>query len=144
MNTLFAKSVTKAIDLNACPKEAYNFLADPMNWPKYAIINLRSVKKGQNGWYDLETIHGTGQLKMLSNEELGILDHIWKDNQASWTVYSRVIPNQKGSTFLMTFFQPANMDEEMFSKAMEGMDIEFAVLKTILDVCPAGERGRDT
>lgn len=69
---------------------------------------------------------------MLSNKPLGLLDHVWKDPQASWTVPDRVIPNGEGSTFLMTFFQPPAQDDNAFDDAAKEVDIEPAKLKELL------------
>jgi hypothetical protein len=38
-------------------------------------------------------------------------DHIWRDPQATWQVYSRVLPNGDGSTVMMTLFQPPVMTD---------------------------------
>lgn len=126
-------SVTKTMDLAADPKAVYEFLVNPLNWPQFAIVNLKSIKGGQNGWYDIVSKNGPGQIKMSSNKEFAVLDHVWKDAQATWTVYMRVIPNHEGSTLMTTFFQPSQIDEELFSKSMKEMDIEFSKLKSILE-----------
>jgi hypothetical protein len=128
-----AKAITKTMDLTADPKAVYEFLANPLNWPQFAIVNLKSIKAGPNGWYEIVSKNGPGQLKMLSNKELGILDHIWKDAQATWNVYMRVVPNNEGSSIMTTFFQPPQIDAEQFSKSMQEMDLEFSKLKTILE-----------
>jgi hypothetical protein len=68
---------------------------------------------------------------MLSNKPFGLLDHVWKDPQASWTVPARVIPNGEGSTFLMTFFQPPVLDDNAFDAAAKEVDVELAKLKLL-------------
>ena len=128
-----AKSVIKHIDILAALDKVFEFLANPLNWPQYAIVNLRSVSHGQNGWFKAVTKFGEGGIKMTPVKELGILDHIWKDPQASWTVYSRVVPNGTGSTFMMTFFQPPIMSDQQFELAMKEMDLEMNKLKEILE-----------
>jgi uncharacterized protein YndB with AHSA1/START domain len=127
------RSITKSVDLRVDAGRAFDFLNDPENWPKWAIVNMKSVKPGSDGWYDTETRQGKGQLKMLSNKPLGLLDHVWKDPQASWTVPARVIPNDDGSTFLMTFFQPPVLDDGAFDAAAKEVDIELAKLKELLE-----------
>jgi hypothetical protein len=127
------RSITKSVDLRVSAGRAFDFLNDLENWPKWAIVNMKSVKPATDGWYDTETRQGKGQLKMLSNKSLGLLDHVWKDPQASWTVPARVIPNGDGSTFMMTFFQPPVLDDKAFEAAVKEVDTELAKLKEILE-----------
>ena len=128
-----ARSATKSTDIAAPPDKVYAFLADPMNWPQYAVVNLRSVSPGQDGWFKAVTKFGEGELKINGVKELGLFDHVWKDPQASWQVYSRVVPNGGGSTVTMTLFQPPVMSEQQFDHAMKEMDVEMAKLKEILE-----------
>lgn len=128
-----ARSVIKSVDIQAAPEKVYAFLADAMNWPQYAIVNLRSVSPGQDGWFKAVTKFGEGEIKVIGTKELGVLDHIWRDPQASWQVYARVVPNGEGSTFIMTLFQPPVMSGSQFDHAMKEMDTEMVKLKEILE-----------
>ena len=128
-----ARSTIKSVDIQAVPDRVFAFLSDALNWPEYAIVNLRSVSPGQNGWFKAVTKFGEGELKVNPVKEFGILDHTWKDPQASWQVYSRVVPNGDGSTVMMTLFQPPVMDDQQFDHAMKEMDTEMNKLKEILE-----------
>ena len=132
-NKTIAKSITKTIDMASEPKKVFEFLSNPLNWPQFAIINLRSIQKGKDGYYDIVSKNGQGRIKMLANKEHGILDHIWEDSQATWTVFMRVIPNGEGSSLAVTFFQPPEVDLQAFDVSMKQMDVEFAKLKEILE-----------
>ncbi len=127
------RSVTKSVDINVPVRKLFEFLADGENWPLWAIANMKSVKKRGDGWYDTITKFGEGKIKLHLDSEKGLLDHTWQDPQAQWTVPARAIPNGTGSTFLMTLFQPPQMSDEDFDKAMKDMDKEFARLKDILE-----------
>jgi uncharacterized protein YndB with AHSA1/START domain len=128
-----ARSAIKSTDIQAPPEKVYAFLVDPMNWPQYAVVNLRSVSPGENGWFKVVTKFGEGELKVNGVKELGLFDHVWKDPQATWQVYSRVVPNGEGSTVMMTLFKPPAMSDRQFDHSMEEMDIEMAKLKEILE-----------
>ena len=132
MNTI-ARSAIKSADIQASPEKVYAFLADPMNWPQYAVVNLRSVSPGQNGWFKAVTKFGEGELKVNGLKEIGLFDHVWKDPQATWHVYARVVPNGDGSTVMMTLFKPPAMSDQQFDHSMEEMDIEMDKLKEILE-----------
>ena len=128
-----SRSITKSIDLRVGPDRAFAYLSDPMNWPKWAIVNMKSVRPRLDGWYETETRQGRGQLRMLANKPLGLLDHAWKDPQASWTVPARLVANGEGCTFMMTFFQPSAMDDAEFDAASQEIERELGKLKEILE-----------
>jgi len=128
-----ARSAIKSVDIQASPGKAFDFLANPMNWPAYAVVNLRSVSPGKDGWFHAVTKFGAGALKVNAVKELGVFDHVWKDPQATWQVYSRVVPNGEGATVMMTLFQPEVMNDQQFDEAMKQMEIEMKKLKEILE-----------
>jgi hypothetical protein len=128
-----SRSAIKHIDIQAVPTKALAFLTNPLNWPEYAIVNLRSVSPGKDGRYKAVTKFGEGELEINPVNELGLFDHIWRDPQASWQVYSRVVPNGDGCTVTMTLFQPPVMNDVQFDTAMTEMDRELAQLKHILE-----------
>ncbi len=128
-----SRSAIKSVDIQAPVDRVYAFLVNPLNWPKYAVVNLRSVSPGQDRWFKAVTKFGQGEIRVQAVAELGVFDHVWKDPQATWQVYSRVVPNGEGSTAMMTLFQPAVMTDQMFDRAMKEMDIEMTKLKEILE-----------
>ncbi len=131
--TKIARSAIKSIDIQAAPEKVFAFISNLLNWPEYAIVNLRSVSPGPNGWFKAVTKFGEGELKLNALPEFGIFDHTWRDPQASWQVYGRVVPNGDGATVSMTLFQPPVMDDQQFDHAMREMDIEMNKLKEILE-----------
>ena len=80
------RSMIKSIDIKASKLKVFNFVSNPMNWPKWAVINLQSVDYGSDGWFKMITRRGIGDLKLHLDKEMGIFDHTWKDLQASWIV----------------------------------------------------------
>ena len=97
------------------------------------MVNLRSVRPGENGSFNAVTKFGEGELKVNGVKEFGLFDHVWKDPQATWRVYGRVVPNGDGSTVMMTLFKPPAMSDQQFDHSMEEMDIEMDKLKEILE-----------
>jgi hypothetical protein len=133
MNIRIARSIVKTADIKASKLKVFDFVSNPINWPKWAIVNLRSVEQGNNGWFKMVTRNGTGELKLHLNQEMGIFDHTWKDPQASWTVPARVVANGDGATVMITIFQPQTMNDREFDIAMKEMDIEMIKLKEVLE-----------
>ena len=68
-----ARSAIKHIDIQAAPEKVFAFLADPMNWPQYAVVNLRSVRPGEDGWFNAVTKFGEGKIKVNGEKKFGIL-----------------------------------------------------------------------
>jgi len=62
-----------------------------------------------------------------------VRDPVCRDPQASWEVFSRVVPNGDGATIMMTLFQPPVMSDTQFDHAMADMEIEMAKLKEVLE-----------
>lgn len=48
--TKIARSATKSVDIQAASDKVFAFLSDLLNWPEFAIVNLRSVSPGSDGW----------------------------------------------------------------------------------------------
>lgn len=128
-----ARSAIRHADIRATPEKVYAFLSSPMNWPEYAVVNLRSVSPGRDGWFRATTRFGQGEIRVDGVKEFGILDHVWRDPQASWKVYARVVPNGDGATVMFTLFQPPVMSDAQFDQAMEEMGVEMAKLKDVLE-----------
>ena len=42
----------------------------------------------------------------------------FRDPQAAWTVPARVVPNSRGTEFLMTFFQPSALSDDEFDRKL--------------------------
>ncbi len=128
-----ARSAIKSIDIRASFEKVFSFISNPLNWPQYAIINMKSVSPGADGWFNTVTKFGLGQIKMNAIRELGIFDHVWKDSQASWVVPARVVSNKNGVTVMMTIFQPPVMSDQQFDEAMKEMNQEMNQLKELLE-----------
>lgn len=127
------RSITKSVDLRVSQGRAFEYLSDPMNWPKWAVVNMKSVRPRIDGWYETETRQGNGQLKMIASKSHGLLDHMWKESSRIVDRAARVVANGEGCTFMMTFFQPPVMDEAMFEAAALEVDKELSRLKEILE-----------
>lgn len=131
--TALSRSAIKSVDIQAPFERAFGFLANPMNWPLYAVVNLRSVRPGENGWFTMVIKFGEGQIRVNPVKALGIIDHDWRDPQASWTVPGRIVANGDGVTVMYTIFQPPVMTAEQFDQAMKEMDVEMNKLREILE-----------
>jgi hypothetical protein len=82
---MIAYSMTKTIAIDAPKGRVFAFLADAANWPKWAVVNVKSVRPAGDGWWDMETPAGPAKLRLRPDSELGVLDHDFHSPEASWT-----------------------------------------------------------
>jgi hypothetical protein len=129
-----ARSTTKSVTIDRPPHEVYAFLADARNWPLWAVNNVLAIEPGgAPDWWKMTTPRGAGELRIRGDAATGLLDHDFRDPQAAWTVPARVVPNGRGTDFLITFFQPAVLDDDEFDRQAALFDTELAMLKGILE-----------
>ncbi len=57
-------SITKSVSIDAPPARVFEFLADPANWPKWAIVNVKSIKPAADEWWEMETPAGKARLRI--------------------------------------------------------------------------------
>ncbi|WP_051943048.1 SRPBCC family protein [Streptacidiphilus rugosus] len=129
-----ARSVTKTVTIARPVAEVYAFLADPANWPAWAVVNVKAVEPTEDpGWWLMTTPRGAARLRIRGDAALGLLDHDYVEEQASWQVPARVVANGDGAEFMMTFFQPPTFGDAFFDEQIALVDTELATLKGILE-----------
>ncbi|MGP3683224.1 SRPBCC family protein [Streptomyces sp. IBSNAI002] len=129
-----ARSVTKTVTIDRPVADVFAFLADAANWPAWAIVNIKAIERtGEPDWWLMATPQGPARLRIHGNAELGILDHDYVDDQASWQVPARVVANGAGAEFMITFFQPPAFTDDFFDEQITLVDTELATLKRILE-----------
>lgn len=136
MNTSPAtvRSVTKTVSIDRPVAEVFAFLADPANWPAWAVVNVKAIEPtDEPDWWLMTTPHGPARLRIRGNAELGLLDHDYLDEQASWQVPARVVANGTGAEFMITFFQPPAFTDTYFDEQIALVDTELTTLKSILE-----------
>lgn len=126
-------AITKTISINAPQHRVFAFLADAANWPKWAIVNVKSIKPADGQWWDMETPAGMAKLRIRPNAEFGILDHDFNAPDASWTVPARLVPNGSGCLFMITFFQPPTFTKQLFEEQAALVDKELSQLKSLME-----------
>jgi len=86
-------SATKFIQINRPIADAYGFIAEPNNMPRWAIHNVKAIRDGGNGRWELDTPCGKGGFVPRFEKSYGILDHDFIDpNEGFWAVTARIVP----------------------------------------------------
>lgn len=132
--TVPTRSITKSVAIDRSPDAVFSFIADPANWPRWAIVNVQSTNRSaEPGWWDMETPRGSGRLRIHAEPRFGILDHEFVNDEAYWAVPARVVPNGRGAEFMMTLRQPPGMSDAVFESQVALIGDEYAMLKRILE-----------
>ena len=72
-------TVTKTVNIKANTDKVWDYVNDLSKWAEWAIHNVNSVRKGDNGFWLLDGPRGTSKVKMKSDKATGILDHDFID-----------------------------------------------------------------
>ncbi|HUB97369.1 MAG TPA: SRPBCC family protein, partial [Stellaceae bacterium] len=69
------RSLTKTVRIGCDPQAAFDFLADLGNWPRWAVVNVKSTRRSDDpDWWDMVTPRGAARLRMRADAHHGILD----------------------------------------------------------------------
>jgi hypothetical protein len=129
------RAVTKSVTVDRSVQAVYAFLSDLRNWPRWAVVNVLAVEPAaEPGWWRIATPDGPAEIRLHADAATGVLDHDFRDESGEiWTVPARVVPNGRGAEFLMTVFQPVEMDAAVFDQFVAQVDTEFATLRQVLE-----------
>jgi hypothetical protein len=133
-----ARSTTLSVTIDRPVDEVHAFLADAMNWPRWAVINVLTVEPGsQPGWWKTTSARDSGEIRIYADAATGILDHDYLDETGTvWRVPARVTTNGRGADFMMTFIQPTGLDDESWDRELALAGTELATLKKVLEDTP--------
>lgn len=130
------KTVTavKSINLDCPASDAFKFLMEANNWPRWATHGVKSVKPGSGGYWDIETPTGPAKFKIEGDAASGVVDTIFvAGNGDKWEFPSRIVSTGGGSTFVTVHTKPAAMADDQFKKSLQQVDEELAKLKRELE-----------
>ncbi|WP_354644369.1 hypothetical protein [Kitasatospora camelliae] len=131
---MITRSVTKTVGTDRPAAEVFAFLADPANWPRRAVVNVLSIEPTEDpAWWAMSTPAGPARLRLHPDAALGVLDHDYRDDTASWRVPARVVPNGDGAEFMITFLRPPMLTDAEFDRQTALVDTELAALKSVLE-----------
>ena len=127
-------TITKSIAIHRAPADVFTFLLDGANWPRWAVHNIRGIRSGPGGTWELDTPRGPGRLALRPEPRFGILDHTFIDTQdGRWDVPARVVVAGGGSVFMLTLTKPEGMAEADFQAGSALLDDELRTLKRLLE-----------
>jgi len=111
-------------------KTTFDFFMNLKNWETGGA--LKNIRKGSDDWCLCDSPFGEAKFRLRSNEQFGILDHDFIGG-GEWTVFSRVTPNESGSTVSWLFIRPEPMTQEQFEGQLKNFDNEIKGWKKALE-----------
>ena len=115
--------IVKTLVTKKDTKTTFEFFTNPKNWESGGA--LRNIRKETDGWWYTDTPFGQAKFRLRDDEKYGILDHEFVGGGESWTVFSRVTPNESGSTVSWTFIRPEKMTQKQFEEQLENFEMEI-------------------
>jgi hypothetical protein len=103
-----------------------------------AILNsppkiMPDAKQNGDGSWSFSTPRGNANLKFKHNKTLGILDHLYKDEESVWDVPMRVVPSGNESEVIVTIVKPDTLTDNQFDERMKEINELFENLKQIVE-----------
>jgi hypothetical protein len=113
--------------------EAYEFLAVPENFPKWASGLGRSLRKVGDEWV-AETAEGPVKVRFSERNSFGVLDHtVTLPQGTSVYVPLRVVARERGCEVVLTLFRRPGISDEKFAADAEWVARDLRAAKRILE-----------
>jgi len=132
---------TQTITVPASPDDAFAFLADPENLPRWAVGFARRIRREGEAWL-VQTAHGEMPIRIEADAARGTIDfHMMVVPEVETVAYSRVVPNDAGAEYVFTQFQLPDMTDEVFATQRAALAEELAILPILFRAqaaCPIG------
>ena len=103
-----------------------------------AILNvppkmMPDAKISDDGWWSFTGPYGKSKLKFNKNKSMGILDHLYVDEESSWNVPMRVVSSGDFSEVIITLNKPDELTDEQFDKRMAEIEEMVVSMKKIIE-----------
>ena len=127
-----------------CPvsfEEAFSFLAQPENLPRWAVGFARGIRREGDDWI-VQTAQGEMPVRVVADAQRGTIDfHMKAATGIEAIAYSRVLPNDSSTEYVFTQFQMPGMTDEVFAGQRAALAEELAILPMLFraqSACPIG------
>ena len=86
-----------------------------------------------DGWWFFIGPYGKSKVKFNQNKSLGILDHEYVDEESSWNIPMRIIPNGDFSEVIIILKKPEQLTDFQFDQRVEKISKLATSMKKILE-----------
>ena len=91
------------------------------------------AKINSDGWWSFVGPYGKSKVKFNQNKSLGILDHEYVDEESSWNIPMRIIPNGDFSEVIIILKKPEQLTDFQFNQRVEKISKLATSMKKILE-----------
>jgi hypothetical protein len=124
---------TLRVSINRPAAEAYEFLAEPENFGKWASGLGASLRRHGADWL-VDTPQGTATVRFCERNTHGVLDHrVSVPRGAPIYVPLRVIANGHGCDLALTVFRRPEMSDDRFAADAEWVMRDLETAKRLLE-----------
>jgi hypothetical protein len=124
---------TISVDIKRPAAEAYAFLSEPDNFPKWASGLAGALRKVGDEWV-AETPEGRAIVHFSERNSFGVLDHsVTLPKGGTLYVPLRVVAKEGGCELVLTLFRRPDMSDERFAADAEWVMRDLAMAKRILE-----------
>jgi hypothetical protein len=132
---------TQTVTLPVSFEEAFAFLAEPENLPRWAVGFARGIRREGEDWI-VQTAQGEMPIRVVADAVRGTIDFQMRVAPGLEAVaYSRVVPNDSGAEYAFTQIQLPGMTDEIFAAQRAALTEELAILPILFRAqvaCPVG------
>ena len=132
---------TQTITLPVNFEEAFAFLAEPENLPRWAVGFARGIRREGDDCI-VQTAQGEMPIRVVADAVRGTIDFQMRvAPEFEAVAYSRVVPNDSGAEYVFTQFQLPGMADEVFAAQRAALAEEMAILPILFRAqvaCPVG------
>lgn len=122
-----------SISIERPAAEAYDFLALPENFPKWASGLGTALRKVDGEWI-AETPEGPAKVRFSERNSFGVLDHsVTLPRGVSVYVPLRVVPKGRGCELVLTIFRQPDTSEDEFTADAEWVMRDLQAAKRLLE-----------
>mgnify|MGYP006141254297 CR=1 FL=1 len=94
---------------------------------------IPNAKFNSDGWWSFIGPYGKSKIKFNQNKSLGILDHEYVDEESSWKIPMRIIPNGNSSEVIIILKKPKQLTDIQFNERVDKINKLVISMKKILE-----------
>lgn len=131
---MLASEVVK-VSINRPFAEVYDFLAEPMNFTRWASSPGATMEPLDGGDWLVELPRGRMAIRFAPRNNFGVLDYqVMVPGESSGPVTPvRLVPNGTGCELILVWLQQPGVDDERFKSDAEWVASDLQRLKTLLE-----------
>ena len=115
--------------------EVQRFLANPRNYPRWAAVVEATFRQVGPLEWAADTDFGPRTVRFSPPNDEGIFDHaVYAAGEEPVMMPLRVADDRRGTLVTFVFYRREGMTDEQLASALEWIRMDFAVLKSLLEV----------